>query len=338
LCSTLLISLPIPGAGQDNYASDTAAQTDTALVEDGRALTITLENDLFIGEDNQYTNGFALLYSRGVFDQFDSAHLPSWMLSLVKHTHIYTLPDRKRALVYTLAQRMQTPEDIQSTELQIDDVPYAGLLLAGLSLYAADEHRSDRITLAAGVVGPASLARQSQEIVHRATGSEIPQGWSNQLNNEPVFQLGVRRGWRLFNTPAKHKLEMDVLGFADATLGNLRSAVSASVVLRLGDNLASSHPTNTLVPDREANILAYSQNNGWYVYAGLESFWVANDLLVQGNTFADSHSLDLNRRRDRLGAGVGWNLQRWAFTLVYADLTSNGDSDPFGSMSFTRRF
>lgn len=340
MASAGLLGLLVVCGAQANssHENDAVTADDTDLVKSGKALTLSIENDLFIGEDNQYTNGFALMYSRGVFEQFDTSNTPAWLLSLVKHTYQYRATDKSRGLVYTLAQQMQTPEDIESTELQTDDVPYAGLLLLGVSTYAVDEKVSDRLALGAGIVGPASLARQSQEIVHEATGSAIPQGWSNQLNNEPVLQLSARRGWRLVATDNSRPVGFDMLGFTEVNLGNLRSAASASVVFRIGDNLQASHATNTLVPDREANTLAFSLADGWYVYAGVESFWVGNDLLIEGNTFSSSHGLKLDRRQDRWGAGAGFNVGKWAFTLVYADLTSNGDSDPFGSLSVTRRF
>jgi hypothetical protein len=47
----------------------------------------------------------------------------------------------------------------------------------------------DTRELTLGVIGPLSLARQSQDLVHDLRGIDRFNGWNNQLHNEPASKL-----------------------------------------------------------------------------------------------------------------------------------------------------
>src|SRR3546814_3930883 len=73
---------------------------------------------------------------------------------------------------------MYTPEDGTRTDLVTDDRPYAGLLYAGVAwnrrLRPTDASYEvlDVRELTLGVIGPWSLARESQDLVHDVRRSE----------------------------------------------------------------------------------------------------------------------------------------------------------------------
>jgi lipid A 3-O-deacylase len=67
-------------------------------------------------------------------------------------------------------QNMQSPTDIELTELQSDYVPYAGLVVFQTTLYAWDRYQSDQLSLYVGAVGPVTLAAQSQKSIWSRIG------------------------------------------------------------------------------------------------------------------------------------------------------------------------
>lgn len=324
LCTTLFLGPAI---------ADDMGETDT--VKSG--WTFTLENDLFVGDDSRYTNGIGIIYGKGLFDQFTPEVMPHWLHALVDRTYINQIDNRQRAIVYGLYQVMQTPEDITTTELQVDDLPYAGLLAAQTELYAINETRSDRLTLTLGVVGPLSLAEKAQKTIHTAIGSQDPKGWDNQLRNEPVAMIELQRGYRLWHTDPVRSVELDAVALGSGSLGNLLSEAAGTLVFRIGNNLADSFPVVSVQPNRGVNPIAFASEFSWDIFAGLRAAYVINDISVDGNTFTDSHSLELDHTQSQFSIGANWNLANWAFTVAVSEFRNVSDADPFGSFSITRR-
>src|SRR5512134_3492181 len=59
-------------------------------------------------------------------------------------------------------------------------------------------------------VGPASLAEQSQKIVHEVIASNRPQGWDTQLGNEPGVVATYLRSWREAATLSLSGAQLDL--------------------------------------------------------------------------------------------------------------------------------
>ncbi len=308
------------------------------VFQSGRAWSFTFENDIFVGDDDGLTNAFGFQLGRAAFDRFTPENLPGWLHKFVGDTYINRADGRKRGVVYVFGQAMQTPEDIQSSEPVIGDLPYAGLVFASASFYAAGQQRSDRLTLVGGMVGPVSLAAESQSLIHRMTGSDIPNGWDNQIDYEPVFMVEAGKIVRAFSTDPSRALEFDSIVLADIGFGNLRSSLSATVLARIGDNLEISYPLASVLPDRQVSPLAFSKAPSWYAFAGVQAAYVANDIMVDGNTFTDSLSVPLDHTQGRLSLGLGWNLGSWAFTVLFSENKNTRERDPFGSISVTHRY
>ena len=207
-----------------------------------------------------------------------------------------------------------------------------------MQLYAFDKIQTDQLSLTVGVVGELSLAEPSQRLIHRVTGSETPMGWDNQLESEVVFQVEASHGRRLYATSPGRAVENDLIVRGSASIGTIQSSAGMSAVFRVGNLLELSHATASLLPDRQVNTLAFLQDDAWYAFVGGEISQVANDIFINGNTFADSHSLPLDHSRSIVSAGVSWNVGKCAFTLLYAETSGSGGTDPFGSFSITSQF
>jgi len=235
-------------------------------------------------------------------------------------------------------QQMQTPEDITARELQVNDLPYAGLLSSQSIMYSYDKNRSDQFSVFLGIVGPVAGAERAQTNIHSIVGADEPMGWTHQLRNEPVFRLEARRVTKLKQNYSG-KLKYDVLGLGTVGFGNLRSSVQAGLAVRWGTNLEFSHATFSLQPDRQVNGLSLSSRKDFYVYAGFDTSYVLNDILVDGNTFTDSHSIPLEHLQTDASFGIVWKIKRLAYVFEISSLhsrtTLTSERDGFGALSVT---
>ncbi len=331
--STLaLLAMPIAGLAQ-------TLEPPGGAFRNARSLGLVVENDIITGDDSGYTNGIGFVSSLGPFERFEAANVPDPLLALVRRTWVAGLPGRVRGRTYGFAQLLQTPDDIETPELQVDDVPYAALLSADMSLYAFDEVNADRLTVTVGIVGPWALGEQSQKSVHKVIGSDEPLGWDNQLDNEPVFQIEAARSRRLPLSGAPGaSLGTDLVAVGDASIGNLSSGAAVGLLARTGRSLDTSHAVASLVPNRQVNPTVFGPEGTWYAFVGAELRYIANDILIDGNTFEDSHSVPLDHTRTRISVGASANVRGVGLSILYARFPGNTDDDAFGAVSATWRY
>ena len=321
----------------------TTAPADSADSEDqDRYITITYENDAFFGKDGGYTNGIGIFWAHGTFDEFSEEVIPRWANLLTKNLPISTTPGKVRAVSYVVGQSMQTADDITLNELVPDDAPYMGLLGWKGTLHAFDDASADKISLFLGVVGPASGAEYVQKFVHSIVGVNKPEGWAHQLKNEPVFKLSADKSWRLANKSSERGTGFDIISVLQGGIGTLRSDIGAGISFRYGRNLLRTFPAVTFIPGREVNPLAGMDQRSWNVFLNVLGRYVFNDISIDGNTFTDSHSVELIHDQYFLTAGISFNFGDWALLLSAvrgSDRYETQDtSTKFGSLSVTFRY
>jgi len=321
------------------------AQADSTRSVEKKAInfaTLTIENDIIAGDDGGYTNGLAFSWAHGGFDVFNDSNTPAWINSLTNNLYISTMGGKRRAVSYMMAQGMQTSSDIERKELVEDEPPYAGELIWKATLYAFDDSVSDRLSLTLGMVGPASGAEHAQTFVHKITGSDEPEGWDHQLENEPVFRLGAQRFWNLWRSSPNNDTQLEMLGNGQIGIGNLKSDIGTGLGFRWGNNLASSFATASTIPGREINPLAGLSGLNWNVFIHVTGLYVANNIAIDGNTFESSHSVPL-KHGQAIGS-LGFALNRGSWGLVISAARSSDqyegqeDKSKFGSFSFTYRY
>jgi lipid A 3-O-deacylase len=302
---------------------------------------LTTDNDAFAGEDDGYTGGIAYNWGYTGFSEFDSEALPAWIHYLTKDLYISTLPDRQRAVAYTIDARAYTPDDTNSKKVIEDDRPYAGLLLWSGDLYAFNSKVADRLGLKLGVVGQASGAEHLQDFVHSITGSDKSNGWDNQLDNEPVVRFEAERMWRL-KEGSLGDVEFDTIGMAQAGIGNLRSDAGVGAAFRIGKNLSDTWATASPDPSKKAHALPGRQRTSWQVFLTVYGSYVANDITIDGNTFEDSHSVSLEHGQAIGALGFALGYDNWAMLFAYqvgTDQFKEQDYDTkFGTLSMAYRF
>lgn len=90
---------------------------------------------------------------------------PDWAL---RGARLFPLFPKEGAvrIGYALGQDMYTPKDISLRNPPLDDQPYAGWLYGSAGLIAETGRQLDQLELTVGMVGPASLAEETQKRVH----------------------------------------------------------------------------------------------------------------------------------------------------------------------------
>ncbi|GLQ06938.1 lipid A deacylase LpxR family protein [Sneathiella chinensis] len=299
-------------------------------------LSVSYENDIFANQDNGYTNGVRLSWLSAESD------VPVWLVSAANYLPFFETGAVKRYSL-SLGQSMYSPDDISIPTLQEKDRPYAGWLYGSVGLISDSGSRLDNLKLTLGMVGPASLAEQTQTFVHETIGSTIPEGWDHQLNNEPGIILTYERKWRGLFEYEPFGFGADVTPHVGASLGNIFTHASVGATFRLGYDLPSDYGPPRIRPSLPgSDFFRPTSTLGGYLFAGVEGRAVARNIFLDGNTFSNSHSVDKYPIVGEVQAGVAitYGNTRLAYTHVLRSKEFVGQSGPeeFGAITLSFRF
>jgi len=326
----LALSLSLPAQAQD-----TAPGTEWWR----GTYTAQVENDVFWGTgDGHYTNGLRLSW---ISPEHDT---PPWWRWWSARVPFLAQASRARTGL-AIGQNMYTPDDIRVRGLIEDDRPYAGWLYGSYGVNVEkDERILDSAALALGVVGPASGAEDVQKWFHDVIETVPPEGWDNQLENEPgvvvSFERRVRQ-WQQFDGDLP--LELDLTPHGGFSLGNIFTHLNAGATLRLGRGLKSDYGA----PRIGSNLTGtefFKPQRTWvfYGFAGVEARLVGRNIFLDGNSFTDSHSVDRELLVGDLQVGfvLAREALRFTFTYVYRTQEFEGQDDPdrFGAFSLSTNF
>lgn len=267
-----------------------------------------LENDLFARTDKFYTNGIKLSWISPELEYFRDLE---WLqkntrLSNLSNRIIDLLPFSKEAgiqrnLAVSIGQMILTPGDISREELITDDRPYGGWLYGSVALHNKNNHKLSTIEIQAGLIGEWSLAQKTQDLVHEITRQEKANGWGNQIANEPGLALIYDRKLRILRRKdIVRKLGGDMIVHYGGVLGNVFTHINAGLEMRFGWNIPTDFGTALIRPAGDTHAPADtsdprydSSGTGFslYLFAAASGRVVLRDIFLDGNTFADSHSL-----------------------------------------------
>jgi len=314
------------------------AQSDSAGI-----LSVQVENDLFgNGADRHYTHGTRISY-------LSSEEVPEWLYEGARYVPLFSRTGTLRTS-YAVGQSIFTPEDITERALIEDDRPYAGWLYAGFGLISDhrvrdgffQSNRLDSLELNIGLIGPESLAEDSQTTVHRWISSPHPEGWQHQLRNEPGVMLVYDRQWQAQYLTGLWGLGIDLSPHVGGALGNVMTYLSTGATLRIGRDLPSDYGPPMIRPSLPGSgFFRPQQTFGWYLFAGVDGRLVLHNVFLDGNTFTDSHSVDREPWVGDLQVGLvlTWKDVRISFTNIFRtnEFEGQDSSTEFGSISISLR-
>lgn len=281
----------------------------TFAAAEGWRVIFDLDNDVLVDDDRHYSNGLFLSVLA------PSENVPRWISRAAVLLSPYTDDPSEVRWGFALAHEMYTPENSAAKRVVRDDRPYAGFLYVSFELYR-DRYRDERekipfldsLEIDLGVVGPAAIAEQGQDVLHKIFPSPKFEGWDNQLENEFGFVLRRARHWRLPGEPVEigHGLSFDAIANLTAEVGNVKTAGSAGILLRGGWRLPGDFGRGRFSPVDDLE-----QGYRLFVFAGAQLSGVVRDIFLDGNTFRDSH--DVNKRGVVIHAPVGIAFARGRF-------------------------
>jgi hypothetical protein len=314
--------------GQSAAADATAARISVIEENDAFALPPT---------DRWYTQGAEVHYL--------SAPLGAAAPALLG-AYVHPRAGSSSRLDLFLGQEIFTPVNLSRDPPDPTDRPYAGWLYAGAGLLQeTDQHILDHLELQLGMIGPDSLARQTQDSFHSLSGQVAPRAWSYQLRNEPGVVLSYERKWRM-GVPLGPSLAVDAIPELGATVGNVYTYAEASALLRVGRNLnadygaARMRPALSGTPWFDATRLEGSL--GWSVFIGGQGRALARNIFLDGNSWQSSASVDKLPLVGDLTAGLSvfWaQLCRVDLALVWRsrEFVTQPTIDRYGGINLTFR-
>ncbi len=338
---------PDPPSVLDPTEADPAAG-EVTQARKARLFTLYFENDTFGGTDQNYTNGTKLSWMTGDLTEWGQ---PGWRQHIIEALPFINRPDTAKNIAFSLGQQIYTPFDHQRTNPDPLDRPYAGWSYLEFSFISKNSHRADIFSLQLGIVGPASLADDTQRLVHKWTDDPFPAGWGYQLRNEPGVNLLYERRYRIGRRTLGNTLGADFVSHGGVSVGNIQTHANLGFTVRIGVNLPSDFGVQLArgssigappVDDLDPRVAA-EDSAGFFLFAGADGRAIARDIFLDGNTWKDSRSVEKRAFVADLQTGFGLITGRWQLTgsFVHRSREFKTQPDPrsrFGSITLSMTF
>ena len=208
----------------------------------------------------------------------------------------------------------------------------------------------DTFAFSLGVVGPSSLAAETQDFIHRTIGSPIPKGWDNQIKDEPALIVSWEHKWRALFKESDSGLGMDIIPFVTATAGNVRISGTLASEIRFGYHIPNDFGTALNRPvsgvsallDKRGTVSEYRPVFGAYISLGAAGYAVLHDIFLDGNTWKDSPSVDKKTFLAEVGWGITvyYRMIKLTYSHIYRTETfeEQDSGQTYGALNMTLSF
>jgi hypothetical protein len=312
--------------------------------DQGPIFSVIEENDLVVKTDRHYTQGIKLSYLHA--DGF----LPGWSTNFYEDLPEFGFEKAVGKFGYEIGQNIYTPADLQSSQLLRNDRPYGGYLYIGAILQRRGSNWLQRpflesFQLDIGVIGPWALGKEAQTWVHELRDFDLPQGWRNQIKNEPAIELKYLRSAR-FSFLKFDPIEFDFIPHSGFSLGNVEATARLGGQIRIGLNLPDDFGIQTIdsLATSSGGFSKSQTDSHWgaYVFAGSEGKAVLHNAFLDGNLFRSSHSVEKEYLVGDFKAGFALVLAHielgYTFTFRTPEFHGQTESDSFGSFFLKAKF
>ena len=288
---------------------------------------IQSDNDSYLGQgsDRYYTDGLYFYFRHALNVKSDDKLM-------------------NKVLGFDLGQKIFNPQSGSVPSAAYIDRPFAGYLYAGASMNYLYKNESNlKLGGQAGVIGPASGAKQAQTWVHNNFGFYAPEGWQYQIKN--TFQLNLSGE---YNRLIGRDTALDLTFASYAKLGTGFTGAGAGLMLRLGvfNRLFNSASTQSSVI-ADAGVKRAVKREFFLYYKPMANF-VGYDATIQGSLFskADTNSMQVISEPKRFvlsnQIGVTYATKRWiidAAAIIHSRETTHQQlSEAWGSVTLYYKF
>lgn len=316
-----------------------------------KAFSLYWENDSVTGTDQDYSNGLKLTWSRPyrrASGGRTGMRLRDWTFG---HLPFLQDPVGRKATTFSLGQFIYTPKDTERTDLILEDRPYAGYSFLGFGFISMTDRIRHFWEIDIGVVGPCSLAENTQNWFHDLIRTRRAMGWDHQLGNEIGLQAAYEVKWHLGSAQKPHGLATDLIPHLGFQIGNIATSAKAGGEVRFGWALPRDFGSCPIRSGCEASIAMADDHEafgtggrvvfGFHLFAGVEGRATFRNIFLDGNTFSDSHHVDKEIYVADLMGGIAVNYGRfkasYAMVLRTPEFKERRDRHAFGTInvSFT---
>ncbi len=258
------------------------------------------DNDSFLGQgsDRYYTNGLYIFY-RQALDVKNSTKLANKVLGL------------------EIGQKMYNPISGYVPNAGFVDRPFAAYLYAGANLNLLYKNESNvKLSAQTGMIGPAALGKQVQNIIHDTFGFYNLNGWQYQIRNN--FQLNLSAEYNRLMARASW---IDLSASAYANIGTGFNGAGIGPLVRIGDfNQLFNSVSTQSISTRNSSTPLHSRE--LFLYYKPQFNYVAYDATVEGGLFQDSQPAGPeirstpNRAVLSQQVGAAYGCKRWVIDLA----------------------
>lgn len=329
-----------PAAFARDWAPDVPTTNATG---NQRAVMFFFENDMFADTDKFYTNAVKMTVLSRDLEEYRQYEPTRKFLNLIEKAPFVNQPGLTRNIGVSIGQDIYTPADIEREDLQENDRPYAGWTYLSVALHSKNATRLDTFETSLGVVGPASLAEQAQNTVHEIKDVPTAEGWEHQLENEPGLMLTWQRSWRTHRHDGVNNWDWDAMPHVGATVGNVMTYANLGYEIRFGYDIPDDFGTALIKPGAAVGAPGGKYGSsikkifGAHTFLGFDIRAIARNIFLDGNTFADSHSVEKNPVVFDIysGLSVRWGSAKLTYTWVFRSWEFAEQDSPqlFGSVS-----
>lgn len=310
--------------------------TPNKIPDNKRIFNFIYENDIFNDRDDGYTNGVRLAWlsseekiSKANKEEIENA-LPIDQQS-------------KRRMSIAIGQSMFTPKNLSDPNPIPNDRPYAGWLYSSVGALYDNGKVLNSLMVTVGVVGPLSMGEQTQKFIHHQTDSPNPEGWDNQIHNEPGLIVTYEKKWRNVLEFYPYKFGFDFTPDVGVNLGNINTSAEVGGTVRIGYDLPLDYGPPRVRPSLPgSDFFTPTEKFGGYLFASVHSRAVARNIFLDGNSFRSSASVDKKPLLGELQTGIALTYKDWrvSYTQIFMTKEFYEQEKPqrFGTVSVSYRF
>ena len=309
LSAAAMYTNPLPQEGEAGYSP-----------QPRHHFRLVAENDSAFGRDGNYTSGVRLDYA------YRMANDDAWGMSLT--------------------QNIYTPE-VHTGGRVPGQQGYAGAFTLGASYILRGEHVGCSTELQLGAIGKASIARETQNGLHKMFDIDRWDGWQDQVPSEAVVQLTSRQDFRLpfLEYTSASGWQTDAIAYTCEDVGTLMVSAGAGFTLRVGRNLPAA--MDVVGNQRAAFGIStikrpqYSREElSYFLLVSCYVAYVARDFAIDGGLthhFEQTCSRVPWQVQTRVGVGASYKgIDYFAGMLLYSDrYRTQGWDGRVGTFSIT---
>ncbi len=284
------------------------------------------DNDayLFNTQDRYYTNGLFVSFRRARDQQKLNERL------------------EKVTYEFSLVHKMYNPYSGNSPDASRHDRPFAAHLFADAKVnFFSTKESVLKTSLNFGLIGPSSLGKETQELLHRVVGFYKIEGWDYQIKNTMAVNAAVQYV-KLMYRSNDNIFDLSVDSYAN--LGTSNTGTGVALLFRTGNlnQLFNSTYHNANVShNAKTKKLTHKE---FYFYLKPQINYVAYNASIQGSLFNDDSEITFDVKPLVFDQTIGLAYSSDRFTVDYhlrfltKEVKSDAKPHQYGSISLYYRF